>query len=66
MRPVVVERARIDDAATGESQPRLSLKVRNVLRLAEPQRMGAAICGGGLEDCFGVTHRDGAISDPAF
>ena len=50
---VIFERARIDDAAARERQPRLPLEPGDFLGQAQPQRMRAVGEDGG-EEAFGV------------
>ena len=56
---IVVQRTRIDDAATGEGQPRLSLEERNILGPAEKQRM-LIVAGGTASNGPGVGDSDRA------
>ena len=63
---VIVQRARIDDAATRKCEPCLILQIRNLFGFAQSQRMVlAAIRGRGLQDRDRVRHGDGSIGDPA-
>ena len=61
---IVVERARIDDAAAREGQPRLPLEPGDVLGRAEPQRV-RAVGEDGVEQALGIARRDRAIGDAA-
>ena len=61
MGPVVVERERIDDAASRKGQPRLALEPRDIVRDAEPQRMAPALGAvrqHGIEHACGISRRD--------
>src|SRR5208283_3180098 len=57
-------RARVDDAATCERQPRLPLEPGDFFGQALPQRM-RAVGEDGAEEALGIACRDWAVGDPA-
>ena len=64
MRAVIFERARIDDTAARECQPRLAFEPGNVLGRSEPQLVRAVGEEGGQQPLrIGRRHR--SVSDPA-
>ena len=66
MRFVVVERARIDDAAAGEGEAGLLLEERMLLRRADAQFVIAAASDHGIEHAVDVGESDRAVGDAAF